>query len=129
MAGGAAISLIPVIPAADTRRIVACAALLRSPQDGEALGAARALERLLLPHGLHVDALVAAALHRPNGADNVRQCQHRPQHQAAALWCLEAHYWSEREGDFLLSITRLHRISPKQTEWLERLSERRGRGE
>lgn len=122
-------NLIPVIPAADTRRIVACAALLRSPQDGEALGAARALERLLLPHGLHVDALVAAALQRPDAARHDRQHQHQPQHHATALWCLEAHYWSARECDFLASVTRLHRISPKQAEWLERLSERRGRGE
>ena len=120
-------SLIPAILAADARRIVACAALLRSPQDGEALGAARAVERLLSPHGIHIDALVAAALRAPGGVGEGQPRQHKPPHQATAWWCLEAQYWSEREAGFLFSIARLPRISPKQTEWLERLSERRGR--
>ena len=120
-------SLIPAIPVADARRIVACAALLRSPQDGEALGAARAVERLLSPHGVHIDALVAAALQGPGGASEREPRQYRPPHQVTAWWCLEAQYWSAREGDFLLSITRIRQISPKQAEWLERLSERRGR--
>ena len=120
-------SLIPCIPAADARRIVACAALLRSPQDGEALGAARAVERLLSPHGIHIEALVAAALKAPGGASEGQSRQHKSPHQATAWWCLEAQYWSEREADFLLSVTRLPLISPKQAEWLERLSERRGR--
>ena len=120
-------SLIPCIPAGDARRIVACAALLRSPQEGEALGAARAVERLLSPLGIHIDALVAAALQAPGGAGEGQSRQHKPPHQATAWWCLEAQYWSEREADFLLSVTRLPLISPKQAEWLERLSERRGR--
>lgn len=121
-------SLIPVIPDADVRRIVACAALLRSPQDGEALGAARALERLLRPHAVHVDALVAAALARPVGADDARPAPRRRLHQSAALWCLEAPYWNAREREFLASISTLDRLSIKQGEWLSRLYERRKGG-
>ena len=120
-------SLIPCIPAADARRIVACAALLRSPQDGEALGAARALERLLSPHGLNADVLVAAALRGPGEADKPGPGQHRPRHQAAAKWCIEKPCWNERERDFLVSIVRVDRLSVKQGEWLKRLCERRGR--
>ena len=121
-------SLIPVIPAADARRIVACAALLRSPQDGEALGAARALERLLSPHGLHADALVAAALQGRGNADDVPRRQHQQRHQSAARWCLAVSCWNEHERDFLVRIARLDRVSVKQGEWLTRLCERRKAG-
>ncbi len=121
-------SLVAVIPAAAARRIVASAALLRSPHDGEVLAAARAVERLLSPHGVHLDALVEAALQPSCGDGLDRPRPNRRTHQDAARWCLGAGYWNSRERDFLLSMTRPGGLSPRQSDWLKRLCDRRGRG-
>ena len=123
-------SLIPEIPATQVRRIVASAALLRSPQDGEVLAAARAVERLLSPHGLRLDAVIEAGLSQRGcrtKTDSPRPDPSQPKHHKVACWCLERQCWSERELAFLKEIMRVDRLSAKQSDWLQSLYERRGR--
>lgn len=117
------------IPAADARRIIASMARLRSPHDGEVVAAARAVGRLLAPHGVYVEALAAAALAPSPCSDDRRAWPQKRPHNEAANWCLEASYWSARERDFLATATWLAKLSPKQADWLDRLCARRGREE
>jgi len=118
---------LPAIPPADARRIVASMARLRSPHDGEVVAAARAVGRLLAPHGVYVEALAAAAFAAPDSADERRSRPQPRSHSEAANWCLEASYWSARERDFLATATWLPKLSAKQADWLDRLCARRGR--
>ena len=120
---------LPAISAADARRIIASMARLRSPHDGEVVAAARAVERLLAPHGIYVEALAAAALQPRRHADeSATRKQPRATHRDAARWCLEAKYWGARERDFLEQAARLSKLSAKQTEWLKHLFDRRRLG-
>ena len=115
---------------APVRRIVASAALLRSPQDGEVLAAARAVERLLSPHGLRLDAVVEAGLSQRGcrtKADSPRPDPSQPKHHKVVRWCLERQFWNDRELAFQKDIMRVDRLSAKQSDWLQSLYERRGR--
>ena len=115
---------LPQIPAADARRIVASMARLRSPHDGEVIAAARAVSRLLAPHGVYLEALAQAALCPPARAITERP----PQSESArADWCLQANCWNATEREFLAKVTWLATLSPKQRAWLDRLCARRGR--
>jgi hypothetical protein len=101
--------------------------LLSSPQDGEALAAARALGRMLARDGkdFHwlADHLDGPAPH-PNGHDRDLE-----DHRAAAEWVLRhvQHRLRPKEVDFLETMTGwLGDPTPKQAAWLSKLCARYG---
>ena len=117
---------LPPIPTGDARKIVGCLALLRSPHDGEVVAAARAVERLLKPYGLHVDAIAEAALGSQQAVARLPAPTFHEFHQQDAQWCLKRTLWNAKETDFLTRMANQATITPRQRSWLNDLCDRRG---
>ncbi len=110
----------------DNHRIRATAALLASPQDGEVLGAARALCRLFGKQGLEPADVVGAGLVKSLSTST--SAQPAPvsilrQHQVGARQCLAyPNLLSDRELEFLGNIAAARAISDKQFRWLQTIA-------
>ena len=119
-------SALATMPDASRRRAIACAALIASPVDGEALAAVRGLQRTLDPLGLRIETLIEAALSPRRAPEPVPPRATSCDHRAAASWCLERDCWNERELSFLHSAATLACLSEKQRAWLGDLCNRAG---
>lgn len=119
---------------ADRRRIERTAALMDSDQDGEALGAVRALGRLLDRHGLKPADVVRAGLGaqpfmvKPGTSSPPTRADLRDVHRMRARMCLAyPGLLDEWERDFLGNIAVAARISDKQRQRLAAIFEKIGR--
>jgi len=119
----------------DLRRLRSAAALLSSDRDGEALGAVRAVGRLLARHGLDVADVVAAGVVRrveppaPAPPRGVPARASAPSHRLAARMCLAYPELIDAwERDFLDNIAVANRISDKQKARLQSIAAKVERG-
>jgi hypothetical protein len=123
------------LPDNAVRRAVSAAGLMASPVDGEALGATRALCRLLERHGLDPATVIGAGLlqtpasapaRRVTGPVPVRPL--RP-HQLAARQCLAfGEMLTDWEREFCASVADLRSLSTKQQAQLNVIAVRAERG-
>ncbi|MBA3525899.1 MAG: hypothetical protein H0T82_03125 [Sphingomonas sp.] len=112
--------------AKDMHRIRSTAALLTSDNDGEALGAARALCRLLNQHGLDPAGVVGAGL-VGRSISSCRDIRNGPApvsilrpHQLDVRMCLAyPHLLDEWERSFLGNVVAARSISEKQRSRLQ----------
>ncbi len=128
---------VEVVAMTDAHRIRSTAALLASDKDGEALGAARALCRLLGKHGLEPADVVGAGLSlstttrvRPEPVApwspwDMRSDPLRPWRNKARTIAAHRETLSARELEFALNmVARREQPTPKQQEWLDCLADR-----
>lgn len=121
----------------DLHRIRSTAALLASDKDGEALGAARALCRLLDKRGLDPADVVAAGLSlstttlvgpepvAPSSPWDMRSDPLRPWRNKARTIAAHREKLTERELEFVSNMAaRRDPPTPKQQEWLNCLADR-----
>ncbi len=103
-----------LVPRDPDNKLFKLVLLLSSDQPGEVQAAAKAIGRILESRGRswHDLAATLAAepeLHRRSPSEDLRSIAH---------FLLTRPGWSGHERDFLLSMTRILRPSPKQTRWI-----------
>lgn len=115
-------------------RLAALIGKLGSPHDGEVLGAARALGRLLEKQGMNFNdlaiALEAETVTRIVYRDREPEAEPADDWREVAEWCAaRGELLSECEAEFVASMARIlrrpgNRPTPKQAKWLGAIFDR-----